>query len=67
MKFTRKLVSIILALVALFFLGAVMGSYVPNVTVYAAVAAGAVAVLVIGLWFYYGQQKEYVEEEISQQ
>ena len=67
MKFTRKLVSIILALVALFFLGAVMGSYVPNVTVYAAVAAGAVAVLVIGLWFYYGHQKEYVEEENSQQ
>ena len=67
MKFTRKAVSILLGLIALFFVGAVMGSYIPNISVYAAVAAGAVAVLIVGLWFYYGHEKEDVEEENSHQ
>ncbi len=67
MKFTRKLASILLGLAALFCIGAVVGSHLPNIPVYAAIAAVCVALVIFGLWFYYGHQKEYVEEDGSQQ
>ena len=63
MKNSRKLVSIILGLIALFCLGAVLGSVIPNVPIYACIAAGSVAVLVIGIWFFFGHKKEEFETE----
>ena len=66
MKITRKLASIVLALVALFFIGAILGSAVPNVPVYTVVAGISVAALAIGMWYYYGHKKEMLEDKASQ-
>lgn len=62
MKFSRKLVSIILGLTALFCLGAILGSYIPNILIYAIIAACSVALVLFGLWFFHGQE-EYEDEE----
>lgn len=63
MRVSRKFVSILLGLAALFCIGSVLGSYLPNIPVYATIAAVCVALVIFGLWFYYGHEKEDVEED----
>lgn len=63
MKNSRKLVCILLGLIALFCLGAILGSCIPNILIYASIAAGSVAVLLIGIWFFFGHQKEEFEDD----
>lgn len=67
MKISRKFASIMLGLTALFCLGAVVGSHLPNIPVYATIAAVCVALVIFGLWFYYGHQKEYEEDNSTQE
>ena len=67
MKLTRKVVSILLGLAALFCIGAVVGSHLPNIPAYATIAAVCVALVIFGLWFFYGHEKEYEEEDNAQQ
>ena len=66
MRGSRKFISILLGLTALFCIGAVLGSYMPNIPIYATIAAVCVALVLFGLWFYYGHQKEYIEDEESE-
>lgn len=65
MRGSRKFVSILLGLAALFCIGGVIGSYFPNIPIYATIAAVCVALVLFGLWFFYGHEKEYVEDEES--
>ena len=65
MRISRKVACILLGLIALFCAGAVLGSYIPNIPVYAIVAGCSVAVLIIGLWFYNGHIKEEFEDVSS--
>ena len=66
MKFTRKLASILLGLAALFCIGAVVGSHLPNISIYATIAAVCVALVIFGLWYFYGHEK-YEEDDGAQQ
>ena len=67
MRGSRKFVSILLGLTALFCIGAVVGSYWTNIPVYAAIAAVCVALVLFGLWFYYGHEKVDDTEDSSEE
>lgn len=62
MKFSRKFVSVMLGLTSIFCSGAMLGSYIPNIPMYAIIVACCVTLVLFGLWFYYGHKKEYDDE-----
>ena len=63
MKNSRLFAIITFMMVALFAAGAILGSIVPQTIIYVAVTAGAIAMALYGLWFYYGHKKEEEEDE----
>ena len=63
MKVSRRFVLIVCLAILLIFSGAILGSLIPKVAIYAIVAAVSLGVIVIGLWFYSGRKEDENEDE----
>ena len=58
---SRKFVIIGLLVVAIFFIGGILGSLIPNATMYLMIAAVAVAAVLLIVFGYTGYEKEKTE------